>query len=72
MNEPTPRQSDVLDFTAKYQTDHNGRSPTIREIAAGLDLTSTNSVYQHLCKLRDKGLLTWEPGQVRTLTIVKQ
>lgn len=70
MTDPTPRQSDVLDFIEKYQTDHNGRSPTVREIAKALGLTSTNSVYQHLCKLRAKGLLTWEPGAVRTIRIL--
>lgn len=56
----------VLAFITVYQSVH-GYCPTVREIADDLSLPSLNTVARALQKLRDKELVTWEVGRVRTV-----
>jgi SOS-response transcriptional repressor LexA len=61
----TPTQQSVLDVL-------NGPRPyppTVRELAAILDC-STSNAYAHLLMLRRKGMVEWEPGKPRTLRVV--
>ena len=46
-----------------------GYAPSIREIAAEVGLRSPSSVHAHLWALRADGIVSWQPGLNRTLTI---
>jgi repressor LexA len=56
MNHPTPKQKVVLDFIASFCSKH-GFSPSRREIASGLGLSSVATVQQHIDALERKGFL---------------
>ena len=43
--------------------------PSVREIAAMVGLASTATVHGHLRRLREKGLIEWEPSCPRTLRV---
>lgn len=49
------------DFWLKY-----GHAPTLREIQLGCSLSSVSVVSHHLTRLRDRGLITWQPEIART------
>lgn len=65
---PTARQIDFLNAIQSYW-DLHGYAPTVREIGGVLRLTSTNSVHQMLCRLRNGGLVTWNPSISRALRL---
>ncbi len=56
MNNLTVKQAQVLEFIENYQL-NNGKSPTIREIKAHLNVSSDNSVLKHLSGLEEKGYI---------------
>jgi len=47
----------------------NGYSPTIREIGKGVGLSSTATVQQHLCNLKERGYINFKKDKARTITI---
>lgn len=63
------RQQKVLDFIAE-SIKQNGYPPTVREITLGVGLKSSSTVAGHLVRLREKGLVTWDPYVVRTIRIL--
>jgi len=73
MNEPsnprglrmTPRQLQLLDAIAASRRG-NCCSPTITELARRLNL-SRSTIFEHIAQLREKGLLSAEPGRARSL-----
>lgn len=46
-------------------------SPTIREIAKELKNNSPATTFHHMKKLKEKGYITWQPNQNRTIKIIK-
>ena len=50
----------------------NGYSPTVREIAKLLDITSPSTVQAHINKLKDKEYITLVPNMNRTIRILKE
>lgn len=52
----TSKQQDVLDFIRSY-TLRNGISPTLQEIADGLNIRHRGSISKHLSSLKDKGYI---------------
>jgi repressor LexA len=68
--ELTARQSNILDFLAKFLDDH-GYPPTVRETGAFFGIKSTNGVSDHLRALERKGYISRSDGQSRGLTILK-
>lgn len=56
----------VLTLTAR----HDGRPPTYREIGRECGITSTGMLAYHLNKLRESGVLEWEPKCPRTLKVL--
>ena len=50
----------------------NGYSPTVREIAKLLDITSPATVQAHINKLKEKGYITLVPNMNRTIRILKE
>lgn len=63
---PTPKQKRILDFVKDYTT-QNGYPPTVREIAKALGVKSHSSIYSCLCRLKQRGLITWVPHLPRTM-----
>jgi repressor LexA len=53
----TERQKQFIDFIEQF-TEYHGYSPSIREIAKGLGLSSTASVKKMLDRLKENGLLS--------------
>lgn len=67
----TPRQAEVLAFIRRYIAEHNGASPTRREICAGLGMKSSSDVHQLLQRLKERGHIDWAPRQARAITILE-
>jgi repressor LexA len=55
----TKRQAETLNFIKNFQKD-NGYSPSYREIAEGLGLSSPATIAEHLKTLQQKGYLNFE------------
>jgi SOS-response transcriptional repressor LexA len=54
----------------RQRTQAQGYPPTLRELAEDVDV-SVNVVLQHLRRLRQAGIVTWELGRPRTLRLVE-
>ncbi|MBU5356121.1 hypothetical protein KQI74_28115 [Paenibacillus barcinonensis] len=65
------RQQEVYDYVRTF-IGENGYSPTIREIADGIMLSSASTVHSHVNSLIRKGYLTHSSGGVRTLALTKK
>jgi len=68
MDEPTPRQQQVLDYIRRHLERH-GYPPTLREIAAHLGVNGTLGVSKHLEALERKGHLRRHGGSSRGLSL---
>ena len=55
----------LVDFVKK-----NGYAPSVREICAGTDLSSTSSVYMHLLKLEDEGKIQMKKKSTRAIKVI--
>jgi repressor LexA len=64
--EITPRQREVLAFIAKFYSDH-GYAVTNRQICKAFKFASPNAAVMHLKALRRRDLVTWQPGEARTI-----
>jgi len=65
----TKKQQEVLDFIKKYIATH-GYPPAIREIGAGLGLSSPATVHTHVKKLESAGCLKSTNSKFRTIEVV--
>ena len=65
----TPRQEQVLEFI-RESVRTNGYPPTVREICAGLDLSSPSTVHAHLANLERQGFIKRDPTKPRALDVV--
>lgn len=65
----TTRQRDLLEIINDYY-DEKGYAPSYREIAKRMSISSSSTIQGHLDKLKEKGFVTWEPGQPRTLKVI--
>lgn len=66
----TKRQREVLEVIKNFMKD-KGFAPTVREIRDAVHLASISTVHLHMEKLKEKGFITWEPAQPRTLRLLK-
>jgi SOS-response transcriptional repressor LexA len=66
----TARQSQCLAFIESFISDR-GISPTLREIAAGMNISSINGVNDHLKALERRGLITRDPMISRSIRVVE-
>lgn len=69
MKELTKKQTDVLNFIKKYTATH-GYPPAIREICAGLGLSSPATVHAHVKKLEEAGVIKSSNNKFRTIEIL--
>ena len=65
----TKRQEEILTFIKKYSAEH-GYPPAIREICAGVGLSSTATVFVHVKNLENKGYLKTENNKFRTIELL--
>ncbi|MGM0882539.1 MAG: LexA repressor [Bacillota bacterium] len=70
MSKLTKRQSEIITFIESF-IGQQGRPPMLKEIAAGIGITSKSVVHTHLCKLRDKELVDWNDGEIGTIRLIK-
>ena len=68
-NNLTKRQNDVLSFIKKYIAKH-GYPPTIREICAGVGLSSPATVFVHIKNLEKDGYIKSSNNKFRTLELL--
>ncbi len=64
----TRRQVQILDFIARYRATR-GYSPTMREIASLLGLSSVATVAEHISALEKKGMIHRRPNKARSITL---
>lgn len=65
---PTPRQRDLLRALDEF-TRERGYTPSVRELAVALEVSSTNSVASLIDALLAEGLVLREPGRHRSLRL---
>jgi len=71
MSELTKRQSEILNFIKRFMRE-NDYSPSCREIADGMDLSSPATIHQHLQTLKSKGYLNIEAEAPRGLELTQK
>lgn len=65
-----PAEGRALDAISTFTADR-GYPPTVREVRDLMGWKSHGSTYTTLSRMRDKGLVSWEPGTSRTLRVVQ-
>ena len=68
MSKGSEREQQILDFIISFSKE-KGYSPSVREIAAAVGLSSPSTVQSHLTKLQNKGLLRKESSRNRTIFV---
>lgn len=63
------RQRRMLDYIVDYKTAHDGLSPTLREIGAGCDISSTWVVNYNLERLVAAGRISRPARQSRAIQV---
>ncbi len=69
MEELTNRQKQILNYIKKYIATH-GYPPTIREIGAATDTSSTATIHAHLTNLEKKGFIRKQGTKNRALELL--
>jgi repressor LexA len=69
--ELTAAQQELYDWLADYIGQHR-HSPSIRQMMQAMGLRSPAPIQSRLRHLQQKGWLTWEEGQARTLQLLGQ
>jgi len=67
----TEAQQELYDWLADYISQHR-HSPSIRQMMQAMGLRSPAPIQSRLRHLQQKGWLTWEEGQARTLRLLGQ
>ncbi|WP_445322758.1 helix-turn-helix domain-containing protein [Psychrobacillus sp. FSL K6-2684] len=62
------RQQDIYNFIRGYISE-NQYSPSLREIADAVGLSSPSTVHKHLNTLRNKGYISYIDSHPRTIQI---
>ncbi|MBE7039971.1 MAG: transcriptional repressor LexA [Ruminococcaceae bacterium] len=70
MSKKQNREQQILDFINEYSIS-NGYPPSVREICAGVGLSSPSSVHDYLKRLEEKGLLIKGESKTRALRLVE-
>ena len=67
----TPKQQKIYDFIRDFSREY-GYPPTVREIGEHLGLKSPSTVKFHLDNLRAAGLIQWDGGKTRSITLLEK
>lgn len=54
----------------KLLAENKGTALTVREMADKLGLKSPGAVHRYLHKLKDEGLIDWDPKRARTIRVL--
>ena len=65
----TKKQNETLQFIKKFLVTH-GYAPSVREICAGMNLSSPATVHTHLKELESKGVIRKEASKFRTIELL--
>lgn len=68
---PTKRQAEALAFILRYKAEHDGLSPTVREIAEAMGATSTGQIARFLDALEQRGHITRSKHLPRSITVIE-
>ena len=68
MTNLTPKQQRIYDFIRTF-TRRQGYPPTLREIGQAVGVRSPSTVKYHLDNLRQAGLIQWDGGKTRSLSL---
>lgn len=68
MSQLTPKQQQIYDYILSF-TDEHGYPPSVREIAAAVELKSPSTVHFHMKGLRAAGLISQAEGKTRAITV---
>ncbi len=66
----TPRMKDTLDYIVEFQVE-KGYSPTFREIANGIGVSSTSRVQVLVNALKDRGYISTRAGGRRMIDVLR-
>lgn len=66
----TPRMKDTLDYIVEFQVE-KGYSPTFREIADGIGVSSTSRVQVLVNALKDRGYISTRAGGRRMIDVLR-
>ena len=67
---PMPRQADLLRFIAGFTEAHDGLSPSYREMAIGVGVTSCSVVHRLLAGLEARGCVRRLPNRARAIELL--
>ena len=67
--ELTPAQTELYEWLESYIANHR-HSPSIRQMMAAMGLKSPAPIQSRLRHLQQKGWITWQEGQARTLQLL--
>lgn len=59
---PTNTTSRIYAFIVAYKTEHNGNSPTVRQMMKAMNFKTPSAVVKHLDKLVNQGKIRQEEG----------
>ncbi len=65
----TPAQQELYEWLSDFINQHH-HSPSIRQMMHGMGLRSPAPIQSRLRHLQEKGWITWEEGQARTLQLL--
>ena len=65
----TRKQEETLEFIKKFMVSH-GYPPSVREICAGMNLSSPATAHSHLTQLEDKGFIRKQNSKFRTIELL--
>ena len=65
----TPAQQELYDWLADFIGTHH-HSPSIRQMMQAMGLRSPAPIQSRLRHLQEKGWITWQEGQARTLQLL--
>lgn len=65
------RQRQIVDFISQY-VQKNGYSPTLKEIAQAIGVSSLATVHEHLAALERKKIIKKTDGQVRGIELINK
>ncbi|MFN7678093.1 MAG: transcriptional repressor LexA [Cyanobacteriota bacterium] len=65
----TPAQQELYDWLATYISSHR-HSPSIRQMMEAMGLRSPAPIQSRLRHLQQKGWITWQEGQARTMQLL--
>lgn len=71
MGNLTQKQQQICDFIRSFTQD-TGYPPTVREIGDHLGLKSPSTVYFHLKKLQEAGIVSVADGKTRAITLIEE